>query len=88
MKRHLIALLLTTFLLSLPVFANAPMAERLSEGAQAGGANTIAPIFAHFRRRRFRRRVYRPYVSRRRYYRPRYRIYRRPIYRRRYRRLR
>ena len=88
MKKHLIAFLLATFLVSLPVFANSPIAERLGEGAQASGANTITPIFAQFRRRRIRRRVYRPYVIRRRYYRPRYRIYRRPIYRRRYRRLR
>ena len=86
MKRILIAILLATFLFSLPVFINArETIARAGAATQIAGGNTVVPMFLQLRRRYYRRRYRRAYVIRRRYYRRPYVMrHRRRYLRRRY----
>jgi hypothetical protein len=87
MKKTLIAILLSTMLLSLNVYGSTVPPIRPSEASDASVANTVNRMFFQFRRRYYRRRVYRRrYFIRRPYVRRRY-VMRYP-YGRRYRRYR
>jgi hypothetical protein len=70
MKRILIAILLATFLLGLPVFASARgTIGEAGKARQLTGGNVAVPLFMQLRRRYYRPRYRRAYVIRRRYYR-------------------
>lgn len=69
MKKTLIAILLGTVLLSLPVFVNARATiQRAGAATQIAGGNTVVPLFLQLRRRYYRRRYRRAYVTGRRYH--------------------
>ena len=71
MKRILIAILLATFLFSLPVFVSArETIKEANKATEITGESVAVPLFMQLRTRRERRRRYRrAYVIRRRYYR-------------------
>ena len=63
MKRLLIAILFTTFFLSLPVNSDARETVKVGETTEIAAGKTVAPLFLQIRRRQ--RRMYRRAVVRR-----------------------